>query len=400
MPHDIRTVKTDLSTLREKTAIPFFPLFQESSLSEQTNFSLQVSRDMAGAIVNIQANPDAASDDKKINGYLLDISSLQQATSELLFNWQRDNDSSVFTVKIEQSDDLMRWVPLVYRATLADLQFEGQQVERRSVVLPRQPLKYLKLTWLESASPLRLTEVSAFSQVIESRRKRQWVVLTQGTAGEQNQQLAFDFVTSYHLPASSVQIGFPQTNSIARLSIQSRSDSKQEWRTRCEQVFYDLTLEGSRLQNDPCNFSPTADPLWRVLVLQDGAGLHAGKRSITMQLGWQANELVFIGRGTPPYLLAYGSGKLAQQDKEATVGLLLQTMQQQSPAQVTGKARLGKKIVLSGEPALQSPAQPRPWKKWLLWTVLLLGVGLLALMVRSLTKEMKRAEEKKVSEEG
>jgi hypothetical protein len=35
----------------------------------------------------------------------------------------------------------------------------------------------------------------------------------------------------------------------------------------------------------------------------------------------------------------------------------------------------------------------------LLWAVLLLGIGLLAFMVRNLTKEMKAAEEKRVSEE-
>lgn len=79
--------------------------------------------------------------------------------------------------------------------------------------------------------------------------------------------------------------------------------------------------------------------------------------------------------------------------------MLLQAINMESSTQVIGLAKLGKRIILGGDAALESPAQPPPWKKWLLWAVLVLGVGLLAFMARSLTKELKTAEEKQVSEE-
>lgn len=398
--HEFRTVKTDPATLRDKGTIPFFPLFQESASSDPAGFSLQVFRDTAGAIVNIQSDPGVDTLDRKITGYLLDLGDLKQAASELEFHWQKDIDSSVFTVNIEQSSDLVRWTPLVYRATLADLQFGGQQVVRRTVDLPRQPLKYLKLTWQESRWPLRLTEVTSFSRIIEARRKHRWVSLYNGAVWEKNGQLMVDFETNHRLPTSSVQIRFPETNSIARLSIQSRPFADTGWRTRCEQVFHDLSFEGAAIKNEPCEFPPTADPLWRLMVKQDGAGLRSGNRKLTLQLGWQPSELLFIGRGSPPYLLAFGSGKLAQQDKYQGGEMLLQAIQMESPTQVIGLAKLGKRVSLGGDLALQSPAKPPPWKKWLLWAVLVLGVGLLAVMACSLRKEMKRAEGKRVSEEG
>jgi hypothetical protein len=399
VPHDLRIVKADETILRDKGTIPFFPLFQESVSSDPAEFSFQVSRNTAGAIVNIQSNPAADADDRKITGYLLDLSSLKETASELEFHWQKDTDSSVFTVNIEQSSDLVHWIPLVQKATLADLQFGGQQVERRTVNLPRQPLQYLKLTWQEPRWPLRLTKIDSFTRSVETHGKQKWISLTNGIIQKKNERLTVEYETDYRFPAGSVQIQFPETNSIARLSVQSRPDAETEWRTQCEQVFHDLSFQETVIRNEPCEFPPTADPLWRVVIEQDGAGLRSGNRNLTLQLGWQPSELLFVGRGTPPYLLAFGSGKLALEDNNPSDGMILQTVQMKSPTGVVSPAKLGKRVSLGGDLALQSPAKQPPWKKMLLWAVLLLGIGLLAFMVRNLTKEMKAAEEKKVSEE-
>ncbi len=398
VPHEVRTVTVDPATLREKETIAFFPLFQQQSPENNpAGISLRVARDATGAIVNIKSDPLNDPADQKITGYLLDLSHVKKEVSEMLFTWQNDTDSSVVTVNILESNDLERWTPLVQRATLADLQFGGQQVKRRTIELPQWPMKYLKLTWQESRWPLNLTGVTGFSKIIEARRMRHWVSLYNGNVQEKDNRLMVDFTTDYRLPTSSVQIRFPQTNSVAMLSVQSRSDAANGWKTRCEQVFHDLSVEGSAIRNDPCDFPATADPLWRVVVMQDGAGLQTGKGKLTLQLGWQPSELLFVGRGTPPYLLAFGSGKLAQQGINPDAGMLLQAIQRDTAKQAISRAQIGKRIVLSGALALQNPAQPLPWKKWLLWSVLVLGVGLLAFMARSLIKEMKGADEKNVA---
>ncbi|NOR24576.1 MAG: DUF3999 family protein [Desulforhopalus sp.] len=59
VPHDFRIVKTDPITLRDKEAIPFFPLTEADTTNDLAGFSLQVSRDTAGAIVNIKSDPTA-----------------------------------------------------------------------------------------------------------------------------------------------------------------------------------------------------------------------------------------------------------------------------------------------------------------------------------------------------
>ncbi len=399
VPHEFRQVKTEPTALRDKKTLPFFPLFKASTVSDSTELSLQVSRDMAGAVVNIKPAPAMAADEQKITGYLLDLSGLKQTVSELEFFWHKEADSSFFTVHIAQSGDLVHWSPLVHRATLADLQFAGEQIARRTVSLPRPSMKYLKLTWQESGQLLRLTGVSSYSEMIQARRKHHWVSLGDGVAQEKDDRLLIDFSTTYQLPTSSVHIRFPETNSLAHLAIQSQPETGAEWRTRCEQVFYNLIFAGTSIENEPCHFPVTADPRWRVVVQQDGAGLRTGHGQLTLQLGWPSRELVFVGRGAPPYLLAFGSGKLAQRGKQPSQsqGMLLQTTAIQSPSPVINRAKIGKRIVLGGDAALHRPATSPPWKKWLLWTVLFLGVGLLAIMVRALSKEMIKAEEKRMA---
>ena len=399
VPHEFRPVEIDQTALRDKEMLPSFPLFQASTLGHSAELSLEVSRDMTGAVVNINPAPAMEEDEQKITGYLLDLSGLKQNAAELEFSWQKDTDSSFFTVHIEQSDDLVRWSPLVPKATLAELQFAGEQVARRTVSLPSPPLKYLKLTWQESGRSLRLTGVFSYSEVFQARRKHHWFSLGNGAVQEKDDLLLIDFSTTSQLSTSSVDIGFPETNSLARLAIQSRPETGAEWGTRCEQVFYSLTFAGTIIENEPCRFPATADPLWRVVVQQDGAGLRIGHGRLTLQLGWPATELLFVGRGAPPYLLAFGSGKLAQQGTPPRQGqgMLLQTITTQSPSPVIGRATIGKRILLGGDAALKGPVKSPPWKKWLLWAVLLLGVGLLVCMVRILTKEMNKAEEKRVA---
>ncbi len=100
--------------------------------------------------------------------------------------------------------------------------------------------------------------------------------------------------------------------------------------------------------------------------------------------------MLFVGRGDPPFLLAFGSGKLAHEENKVDGQMILQAATGPSSNQAIGTARLGKRIVLGGERALQAPPLPPPWKKWLLWLLLVGGVAVLAALARSLMREMNK----------
>ena len=399
VPHGQRNVAVEPDAVRQKEAIPFFPLYASSMAAGQSDLTMHVIRNTAGTIVNINAVPNQDPGDRRITGYLLDLSGLKWPTGELQFHWDTGQDSSIFNIQLQHSNDLQHWSPLITAASLVDLQHGGERVEKRNVPLAYKPQRYLRLTWQGSGPPLRLTQITGLSQVIQSLQRRQWAELGNGTVQTVGKELTVEYETSSRLPVSSAQMIFQDKNSLARIVLESRTSAKDPWRPRCEQVFYTLSLAASEVHNEPCAFTPTSDRFWRALVRQDGAAIGARRQAPTLQLGWTPSELVFVARGTPPFLLAFGSAKLEQQDGKTDNEMILQVAGTAPKNEEVSAVRLGKRIELGGEKALQPLPPPQPWKKWLLWAILILGVGLLAGMARSLIKEMNKREENRTTEE-
>ncbi len=400
LPHGLRNVAVEPDAVRQKEGIPFFPLYASTTAAGQADLTMHVLRNTSGTIVNINAAANQGGGDSLVTGYLLDLSGLKWPIGELAFHWDTGQDSSVFNIQLQHSHDLQHWSSLVAKAALVDLQHGGERVEKRTVTLALKPQRYLRLTWQGSGPPLRLTQITGLSQIIQSLQRRQWAELGNGAVEAGGKELTVDYATSSRLPVSSAQMMFQDKNSLARIVLESRANAKDPWRTRCAQVFYTLSLAASEVRNEPCTFTPTSDRFWQALVREDGAGIGARRQAPILQLGWSPSELVFVARGTPPFLLAFGSAKLEQQEGKTDSEMILQAAGTAPNNQVVSAARLGKRIELGGDKALQPLPQPQPWKKWLLWAILILGVGLLAGMARSLIKEMNKSKENRRTEEG
>ena len=398
VPHGFRTVAGTSEALRQNQEIPFFPLYDTATALGPADLAMRVTRNTAGTIVNIEAGGRQEPGEPQVTGYLLDLSGIKWMLGELAFEWRAGQDTSIINVRLQHSNDLQHWNPLVAAATLADLQHGGQRVEKKKISLPHRPQNYLLLTWQSSGQPLRFTQIIGHSQTMQSLQPRQWADLENGVVRVMERELAVLYSTTLRLPASSAQVVFHDKNSLARVALQSRASDKERWTTRCEQVFYSLSFAASEVQNEPCVFAPTADSLWRALVREDGAGIAGRSRIPVLQLGWVPSELLFLARGAPPFVLAFGSAKLQDQEKKEAGQMLMQAVDNAKDA--VGQARLGKRIELGGEKALQPLPAPLPWKKWMLWAILLIGVGLLAAMARSLIREMHKREEKPATKEG
>ncbi len=399
VPYGLRHLVEVQEEAGNEEEIPFFPLYQKNQAAGQADLTMQVHRNSSGTIVDINTGGQQDGRDTGITGYLLDLSALRWPIGELEFLWKTGADTSIFTVTLQQSNDLQHWSPLVASATLVDLQHNGQRVERRKVPLTYKPQKYLRLSWQGNGPPLQLTGTRAYAQILQSRMRRQWADLNNGLLQPGEKELAAEYQTTSHLPINSVQILFQENNPMARIAIQSRSDVKAPWRTRCEQVFYSLVLGGSEVRNEPCVFPSTTDQLWRALVREDGAGIAYRRQAPILQLGWTPSELVFIARGAPPFLLAFGSASLQAEKAFSDSQMVLQAAGLAENNKIVGQARLGRRIELGGEKVLRPLPPPQPWKKWFLWSILILGVGLLAGMVRVLLREMQTKAEKRTTEE-
>lgn len=387
VPHALKTIKTPDETSRDSWELPLFPLHERSAEGEE-GISLSVKKAADGTLIAIDTGRERERAELPRSGYLLDLGEKASRISTLEIYWQTAQDHSQMTLDVLHSFDLQRWQNRGSRVTLVDLEYGGNRVEQRRIELARQPGRYLKLVWPKGRDVPVIDRVAALSRPVASKVQRQYLSLHSGKKTRVDQRLVLDFSSNYRVPVSSVNLQFSQINSIVSGAIQSRGDDKDHWRQRCQGVFYNLDFGGEQLQGEPCTFPPTSDSQWRLVVLDDGAGLGETSSSLTLSLGWQSDELLFLARGRGPFLLAYGSGKLETAEANGHSEMVLTTLGQQGDNLVR-PAWLGKEIELGGQEALKAPEPPTPWKTWLLWGVLVAGVVGMAAMAMRLVREMR-----------
>ena len=389
VPHSVRPLQEVEAETGDIVDVPIFPLYDTVTAGSDNALLMSVRRNTDGTIIDIDSRRDAAGVATQPSGYLLDLGEKRQDGGELEVFWQADKNHASSSVVLEQSSDLQHWQPLVEKTTLVDLEYEGNRVVQRRVKLPWQPERYLKLSWLDGSPTLTLNRVRGVSEPQFSKRDLQWISLYNGVKVQTDDSVGFEFVSDYRLPVMGARLQFPEQNSIIRASLQSRAENNDSWHEQCGGVFYSMQLNGEQLQSEPCSFNVTTDREWRLIVHDDGAGLTGGGRKVTLDLGWQSEELLFLARGSAPYILAFGSGKLERNASAQEREIMLTALSQQQSDALVQIADLEKRLELGGEDALVPPAQPKPWKTWLLWGVLVAGVGAMALMAMSLFRDLK-----------
>ncbi len=317
--------------------------------------------------------------------YLLDASEADAMVQRLHLQWDAVAEPLLAQVSVYGSDDLTHWQPLLEKSTIAALHHQGFQLEQHSLSLPPRRMKYYRIHWPPGSKgvPLRKVELEMRPQYTPIPGETQSVF----PVGETSREGNYDFALDGHFPISAVTLLMPQRNTAVRARLYSRADATTPWQLRYQGLFYDLQREGHHLRSEPVRLPPLSHPLWRLEVPQSGGGL--GRGMPQLELAWHPQRLLFVARGETPFTLAFGR-HLTTADSVAIDPLLQRINGDAMQAGLIKSAYAGEWFELGGEARLRAPAPPLPWQKWLLWSVLLGGVLLLAMMVRSLYRQMKR----------
>lgn len=386
VPHLLRMEERHADTVKGTANIPFFPLSESVDGGGEEAAAVHVERNADGLIVKIATDSAAGGSKNEKRTYLLDLGGREKETGKLEFIWREA--PPLLAVKLLESDDLVHWHPLVDHAILADLEYAGHRITQKTLVLPTRPLRYLKVVARDGYKLPDLQEVVAHSEKIAERKQQRWSRVADGQTRQNEQGAAIDYDAVGHLPVDAVKLHFPENNSLLRAIVQSRPDATGPWIPRCSAVFFSLSVEETVIENAICSFSPVSDSHWRLAIIEDGAGLAKKGRAPTLELGWTAAELLFVARGPAPFILAFGSGRPGGAADQPDIGMILQAVSGRDAEHLIKPAEVGARIALGGQKALLAPVPPLPWKRWLLWAVLILGVVSLAVMVRRLLREM------------
>jgi hypothetical protein len=367
-------------TTVEKRQLPLFPLRGNTRL-QQGNLSMQVRIDEHGAIVNLTSAPGGAAK-AAVTTYIIDASSLDRTVNGFDFNLKPGSKEYVGSVRVAISDDLQHWQEHASGA-LAILTAGNEQLGRNRIEFPAVKSRYFKLTVCPEQGVPAITAVSARleSPLVTPGRAsaRYFIAPVKGQTGD------YHLLTGGRMPVDRVRLIFDEVNSLAQVTLFSRSDDKSPWSERGSGTFYRLRRESSVVESAALEIAPTWDREWLLRIRQPGNAL--GERLPMFEVGWQPQRLIFAARGEPPFRLAFGSARVGEdnlRDDSIASGLATWEKQQIKPQQ----ALAGASVESGGKTALRPAIPAATWRRLLLWVALLSGVLLLARMAWKLSREM------------
>ena len=322
-------------------------------------------------------------------GWLIDLGERKRdepAPLSLRMAWSGPAEFSA-AYRFESSDDLRAW-----RAGGAGqlLAFNGASgaLTQPAITLPGNAGRFVRLVWADAATAPAVTGAKAIaatqsSVAIDPPTEMVFAasaVPAGKTAPDEAAQRALYFDLGGALPIVQIDLRLPPGTRVAPVRVQGRAQDGEAWRDLASTVFYRLE-RGSDLSVSP-PLALHASVRWlRVVPDARAAALDAAQTQLVVQA--QLASLVFASQGQAPYTLLAGS------PKAGNAALPVATL---VPSLDTERARFGRATlgewseVTAVAQAAERQQQRAALRPWLLWAVLLAGVGGLAFMVWKLTR--------------
>ena len=394
VPHLLRIEQQEPPQIVRQDDVPFSPLYDPVPGGTVRQIETRIARGAEGAgkapVAITQSIRDKKEVTRQLNGYLLDMSAITTTPFRLQLTISGASDF-LTTVTLEGSDDLTGW-SYINRETLARLNFHGHLIEKNADSLIQRGKRYIRLSWPAGEQNLIIDRIRAVSYSSVQPPVRNWTGL-QPTLPEKQpaaDRIVLEYDSKGFLPVDTIRVGLAEGNNLIQGVIKSRPDRAATWRFRGQGTFYRLQQEGVALGNDTISVPMTTDRYWQLEIATEG-GAFPRDLLPQLKLGWRPHKLYFLDQGEGPFILAFGNGRMGSASGSPENGLkdLLQDITRQKTSIQT--ALIGKEIALGGQQMLIALPPPPPWRKWLLWGVLISGVMLIGGMAYSLYCQMRSA---------
>lgn len=379
VPHAFCALPTAAEPTITEQSLPVFEL-REAAANATTGTRVEV-QTAGGTQVNVleaaPGQPVAA------NGriHIIDARDSDDPVRAIQFEWQSPDGASQVQVSIEASEDLDRWRVLVPASTLLLATRGDQQLRRERIELPKQSFDYLRVQRTDGGPPLAINRVVAERVGAVEEIDPEWFMATMLTVDDPK-VLFFD--TGRRAPVTYARLRLPQDNSSVRVTLHSRDDGNAPWSERWSGEAYRIVTDTQQRESPPAHFASTTDRYWRMSIAKDPQ-LY---RATLLELGYRPARLRFLAQGSVPFTLAFGS-KRAEIAGASACEALLADVGSDERAKLVGEGTVGAVRVLGGDDALRPLPRQTPVRLVVLWTVLVVGVGLLVAMALVLLKRVR-----------
>lgn len=376
VPHSLLRRSSRKAPPDSRQTLPFYPLYADSSHNASAAVHIAIAAD--GSIIDLKTPRE---DSDRLRAYIVDAGQSAASIAGLDLEWRLPAGGFLGIVAVSSSSDLAAW-RVVGSATLVDLDHGGHRLQQRHIELTQPLSRYLRIEWPAGRDVMPLEAVHARLQVLDPVRAEQWSGMSGEVSPHPERGFRFDALAA--LPVTHARIVLEQDNTLVELRWYSRNAPDALWHDHGSALAYRLNLEGTVLSSPDLAIGTRRDRYWRVdVVAGDAAALGARPR---LELGWRPDELRFMARGEPPFQLA--AGGLERSAPETGVDTLLAGLDAAQSEALIMDATLGPRHTLGGAAALRPMTPPTPWQRYLLWSVLIAAVLMLARMALQLYREI------------
>ena len=371
------SARLDIAT----AGVAFFAIRQRPGEQGLPELTLAVRQGADGTLVSahLQPSPGKAA---RLAGFVIDASAVKAARRALTLDWQAQAQGTLLPVTLDGSDDLRTWHP-VATTQLVDLRSGDQQLRQNRIELSGDTSRYFRLQW-----PVGQDGIGVLAATIETgtvaavASHRQWSAAAAPRPGEPPMSFVFE---SPGLPVDSLRLRLPDRNTVTPVIVEHRPDSQSPWREAGSTVAWRLSRDGQELESPPIAVCCSRDHYWRLRFDTRGGGIGHGTPMV--ELGWTAQQGIFIARGDAPFRLAYGNAALTP--SAFPVATLIPGYQ---PGLLAGlpAADFGAAIAQPDKQPADDGRHGTHWTGIALWAILIGGVLLLALMVWRLLGQMNK----------
>lgn len=378
VPHALCTVPDTGQPVVTEQTLPVFDL--DEARSRQLPGSRIELQTGAGTQIDVQ---EAGSRPAGAPGrlHIVDARATQEPLRAIQFRWQSPDGVSAVEVSIEASADLDRWKVLVPASTLLRAARGDRQLRRERIELPAERYDYLRVRRVDGGPPLLIDAVTVERVSAAAEAEPFWFMASAVPSQEQS-SLRFD--TSRLAPVRYARLRLAQENSSVRVSLESRDDERSTWRERWTGEAYVIVTDTRRRESPPARFAATTDRYWRLRIVKD-AHLY---RSTLLDLGYRPARLRFLAQGPAPFTLAFGSRRAEPAAATACDALLTDVSDEELAKLIAGGVPQGART-LGGDSAFKPLPRKTPTRLVVLWSVLVVGVGLLVAMAVALLKRVR-----------
>lgn len=390
------------SAQEESVTLPAYPILGAASTGTTglDGLSLRIEEQQGRRVVQIDttgtAGATGSAGPQAIRGALLDARSVQWPVARMALDADWPAGQPV-TFQVQASKDLKQWRTLAetvqYRADATAPPATPGRLGNEQMDLHRADLKdhYLRVTWGDAAVTLRGATLVT-SRGAGARERVSASMAAPALTSPRELVFALPFAT----PVAALKIAPQGSNVLVPVRVLGRNHREQPWSPLASAVVYKMTMGGKEQSNAPIELG---DASVREVKIEADAKSPGFAAAPEVALQFEPAQLVFLASGQGPFTLAAGlPGAAAAASAFLPLASLVpgyQPLQENTlpvaladvaRADITGGPPAGGALV-----AAASANDGLSMRSWVLWGVLLAGVGALAAMAWLLLRQTKQA---------